>query len=402
MTPSANTLWSTTLIGACLSLTLCLPSCGGEATPPAETDGDTATTVDMSTTVDAPDAAGPVHTAADFRKAGPYAVGVRTYTLTDAARSRSFAVEAVYPIDPANAGSGALSLASFCTSTADQKTYQQLLDAAPKACPTHTTDVVRDAAPAAGTFPVIVFSHCHNCTRFSSLALLRRLASHGFVVLAPDHAGNTLFDELAGQGVALGKAFLTVRVGDLKAALDQPPIALAGHLDLSRVGALGHSFGSVTAGLFTQEDKRVSAVVGVAAPMQNPLLPGVDMKKLTLPLMLLLAREDNSITVVGNQFIQNNFAAALGPAWKLEVDDAGHWSFSDIAGLHSFFDPGCGKAERMTDGTPFTYLPVADAQHIAASWISAFFAAHLNKDAGAIDFLAAPPADSRAHIARKP
>jgi len=166
---------------------------------------------------------------------------------------------------------------------------------------------------------------------------------------------------------------------------------------------MGHSFGSVTAGLFTQQDARIKAAVGIAAPMQNPLLPGVDMKKLKLPLMLLLAREDNSITVVGNQLLKINYTNAPGPAWKVEVDDAGHWSFSDIAGLYKSFVPGCGKAKRMTDDTvDFTYLPVADAQAIAASWITAFFSAHLKSDAGGTAFLAADPTDSRAHVARKP
>lgn len=347
-------------------------------------------------------------TAAEFRKDGPFAVGVQTYTISQPS-GRTISVEAVYPMPASDTAGAPLGMASFCTNTADSKTYQDLLDKAPKDCPTLAADVVRDGSPASGAFPVVLFSHCHECTRFSSLALVRRLASHGMVVLAPDHVGNTLFDKLAGQGVALGKPFLTVRVADLKSVLDDAeldqkaalPASVRAIVDMDKVGAMGHSFGSVTAGLFAQQDDRVKAVAGVAAPMQNPLLPGVEMKSLDKPLLLVLAVEDNSITVAGNIFLENNFKDAPGPAWKLSVDDAGHWSFSDIAGLIQGFEPGCGDGERMTDGAPFSYLPVAEAQAIVANWLSAFFAAHLRDAAGAKALLAAEPLDKRAKIERK-
>ncbi|MCO4763574.1 MAG: dienelactone hydrolase family protein [Myxococcales bacterium] len=350
--------------------------------------------------------------AADFGKPGRFAVGTMTYALVDQARGRTLNVEVVYPVAASSAAAaGALDMASFCTSTADKEAMAQLLAKAPTDCPTRSTDVVVGGAIAKGKFPVVVFSHCHDCTRWSSLGLLKRLASHGVVVLAPDHAGNTLFDKLAGNSINLfgqGKTFVGLRVGDLKAVLDDAeagsalPKALADHLDFSRVGAMGHSFGSVTAGLFSQTDPRVKAAIGVAAPMQNPLLPGVDMAKLKMPVLLFLAEEDNSIGTIGNQFLTDNFEATVGPAWLVSVADAGHWSFSDVAGLHEMFDPGCGKAKRMTDGTEFSYLPVSEAQHIASSWASAFFAAHLEGDAGAIDFLAEKPGDSRVTVTRRP
>ena len=45
-----------------------------------------------------------------------------------------------------------------------------------------------------GTRPVVVFSHGHSAVRWQSIFLTEHLASHGFVVVAPDHRWNTAFD----------------------------------------------------------------------------------------------------------------------------------------------------------------------------------------------------------------
>jgi predicted dienelactone hydrolase len=50
------------------------------------------------------------------------------------------------------------------------------------------------ATPAPGSWPVIVFSHGFGGIRFQSYFLTERLATHGFIVIAPDHPGNTLVD----------------------------------------------------------------------------------------------------------------------------------------------------------------------------------------------------------------
>jgi dienelactone hydrolase len=270
-------------------------------------------------------------------------------------------------------------------------TYAQLLATA-STCPTRTLSVAVDGAPAAGSFPLVVFSHCHSCTRLSNASVALRLASHGFVVLAVDHAGDTLWDQLAGNPAALDGETLQRRVDDLEVALDVSSPMLAG-ADRTRVGVLGHSFGGVTAGRIAQLDTRVQAAASLAAPMENPLIPGVTLAELTQPLMFLVAVEDNSITEFGNRFIRDNYDDAPGAAWKLEVADAGHWSVSDLVGLVDLFAPGCGEGTRQTDDTPFSYLDPAVGRGLTASYVTAFFRATLEDDAGARAYLgsSAPP-----------
>jgi dienelactone hydrolase len=327
--------------------------------------------------------------------AGPSPVGTMQWMVEDSVRIRTLAVQAWYP---ATAEAAPIAAAGFpieeLEAEPNRTAYADLLAAAPAGCPTTTAHAARDATPAPGPHPVVMFSHCHECTRFSALAIAERLASHGFVVIAADHTDNTLWDQLDDTGVPLGSAFLEVRAADVQFVLDrvlagaaEVPAALAATLDAAHVGVLGHSFGSVTAGRVAQLDDRIDAAFGLASPFENPFLVGVDLEAIDVPVTFLVAREDNSITELGNDYIRENFTNAPGPAWKLEMADAGHWSVSDLVGVVPGFLPGCGEDQRQTDGSTFTYLDPAAARGITASYVTAFFRATLEADAGARAYL---------------
>ena len=384
-----------------LALLLTLAACGD----PGDADG----TADAGVALDAGDAgadddagdAGDQPNTRDPFDPGPWTPAHVTTTLTDADREgRTFAVEIWYPSD-APLPEPAASVATFADG-AEANALQALLDAAPAECPTRVTGAARGAAPIASPRPVVAMSHCFNCGRFSTFSVAERLASHGFVVVAPDHAGSLPFGEGA-AGETLDTAQLEVRAADMTAALDaairgdlfEGTAASALRVDGDAVGVMGHSFGSVTAGFVAQGDARVAAAVGLAAPMANPLLPGVDMAAIDAPVLLLLAEEDNSILEIGNTFLRTNFEDANPPAWRVDVADAGHWSVSDLAGLVPAFAAGCGEGTRHSEGRsgePFTYLPVAEGIEITAEYVSAFFLAHLTDHPTAQDTLASPPA----------
>src|SRR5690606_30241922 len=146
---------------------------------------------------------------------------------------------------------------------------------------------------------------------------------------------------------------------------------LVGLADGERLGVFGHSFGAVTTGLVLQDDPRPRAGVAIAAPLENPVLPGVSMAAITEPLMLVVAVEDNSITEFGNMAIRTNFSMANPPVWKLELADAGHFAFSDLAGLSDFFAAGCGDGERQTNGEPFTYADPFTVRSLVATRVTA-------------------------------
>ena len=338
------------------------------------------------------DAAGP---PANYAEAGPHPVGHTHLVLTDPQTQRLLPTTVWYPAAESarTAAATGISVATFLPEGATRTALSALLAKAPTGCTEPTARSAPEAEPAAGDkWPVVVFSHCHGCARFSAHTLAERLASHGFAVLAPDHTGNTLMEAEAGVTAPLTSAFLQVRGRDIRFVLDAVlaedatvlPKPLQGRLDASRVGAMGHSFGSVTTGLMAQDDPRIDAAFCLAAPIDNPLLAGVSAAKVKVPIAFVLAQEDNSITEAGNLFLRQNYANVAGPAWLIELVDAGHWSFTDIAGLIEAFDPGCGEGLRMSDGvTPFAYVDPVVSRGMVARHAAAFFALHLRGETAA-------------------
>ena len=330
--------------------------------------------------------------APDYTAPGPASVGVATTSLTDSSRGRTLPVEVWYPIASSGAASDVI---DFETDTERRAALSPLLDDSPAECVATTTNATRDASAIAGEYPVVLYSHCYTCTRWSAHAVMERLASHGFVVVSPDHEGDTLFDRLEDTASPLANALVDVREADIRFILDR---VLDGNAlpagvtaNASQVGMLGHSIGSVTAGRVAQNDARIAAVIGLAAPMENILYGEVSMEMITVPLGLLEATEDNSIGEPGNLFIRENFSKANTPAYKLDIVDAGHWSVTNIAGLTDFFAPGCGDDLRQTNGEPFTYVSVESANGHTATFVTAFFAAHLLNEPAALELLRSNP-----------
>lgn len=348
----------------------------------------TAGTQDEGTTGDPPEI--------DYGQAGPHPVGHARIEIDDASGTRVLPVELWYPADAADAEAAELGvpIEEFEPPGPLRDQLAALVAEAPAGCTRTQTRSAAEALPdlAAAPYPLVVFSHCHQCLRFSSFSVAERLASHGFAVAGVDHVDNTLYDGLAGTGVEISEAFLAVRASDVARVLDvlldqgaaEPPPELVGRFDATRVGAMGHSFGAATIGRVLQDDDRVRAGLVIAAPVQSPLLPGSMLADIAEPMMMLLAQEDNAILEVGNNFMRSNFDEANPPVWLVEFADAGHWSFSDVCGLVPEFDPGCGEGERQTDpGTPFTYLDNELARDVTATHAARFFAARLRDEAAA-------------------
>jgi predicted dienelactone hydrolase len=327
-----------------------------------------------------------------YDEMGPYPVGNQTISVMNASEGRVLNVELWYPAENAQA---AQSIEGFAIDSPEREEILMLLETAPQQCTRRETSSARDAQPAASpeVLPLVIFSHCFECTRYSSFSLAERLASHGIAVAAPDHARNTLFD----SGAMLNVEFLATRASDVSAVLDEllmdnsqvVPDALQGRFDENRVAIAGHSYGAVTAGKILQDDERFKAGMIIAAPIENPLFPGVSVANIEEPMLFMVAGEDNSIGSIGNTVMRANYEAAAGSVWKIEIPDAGHWSFSDIAGIVPEFNAGCGDGVRQTvPGEPFTYIDNVLARDITATYGMLFFAAHLLGDEEAREALA--------------
>jgi len=247
----------------------------------------------------------------------------------------------------------------------------QAVAQAPAGCPTEQLSVAIDAPVIDGPLPLVLMSHCHQCTASSLATVAHRLASWGVRVASASHEGNTLFDVLADTALPLNSETLDLRVRQLDAILVDA-LDNSAAVDATRIATVGHSFGVVTTGVLAQRPQAVRGSVFLGAPADNPLLPGVDASALTAPNVWLLLEEDNSIGAVGNTLIEDNAARATGPTRLVRMADGGHWSVSDIVGIQDAFMPGCGTDVRQ-DGSQerFSYPDPVTARDTTAGLVAA-------------------------------
>jgi predicted dienelactone hydrolase len=121
-------------------------------------------------------------------------------------------------------------------SSGDLPTYRSL---------TQPDAVWQEAPAASGSFPMLVSSHGSQGFAEGSSFLFEHFASHGWIVVAPDHTNNTLFDHRS----RTNDIYLQ-RPLDISAVLDHTENLPANHPVLGHIGtpivANGHSYGGYT------------------------------------------------------------------------------------------------------------------------------------------------------------
>jgi dienelactone hydrolase len=269
------------------------------------------------------------------------------------------------------------------------------------------SDSVRDASVAQdGPFPLIVFSHGNGGIGVQSFFLTEYLASHGYIVVCPDHTGNALLTELPnGQSIGPGGENNTYTLA--QAAADRPADAsflvdamtklhdadpqqrFTGKVDLQRVGLTGHSFGGLTTLLAMEQDDRFD----VGAPMA-PAVPAVSV--VNRPVMDFTATEDHT---VDNAATVANYASLTGPKMYISVTDAGHFSFSNGCPLGIGAGDGCGAGTRA-NGETFTYLEDKKVHEITKYYQTALWGFYLKGVTAYRDDLLAEPFAANVTITR--
>src|SRR5579863_1413874 len=168
-----------------------------------------------------------------------------------------------------------------------------------------------------GPFPVVFLEHGSGVVPAIYTILAEGLASSGFIVVATNHPPDSLIaafpdghelkftpywpaeGDRRTQGVAIGKFADEVLVADVRFVLDQIQEVNShdhfwhGHLDLSKIGIVGHSMGGTTAALATQEEPRVLA----GANLDGSTYPGMNADVRPIPVhkpFLFLATEEHA------------------------------------------------------------------------------------------------------------
>lgn len=327
------------------------------------------------------DDAGPAAAPGGDAVPGDYAVGTSRIEVT-VSRARTLPVQIWYPAVESARGA-ARPVSEFEPAGATRELLTEILAEAPDACTSKTQHAADspDVSTGPSSFPLVIISHCHSGARFSLFTAAEKLASLGFVVVAPDHVGDTIYEQAANRPGATDTNQLLLRTDDLSAVLDHVldaadssmPAGLRGKLDPERIAVVGHSFGAITAGLSTSRDPRLKASVFIAAPPTFPILSPTVLADLKTPALFFYASEDNSLPTIVNDLIKSDYESYARQAWLLEVADAGHWSFTDIPGILPALSAGCGTAMRQTRPLArFDYLEPAVGRELTVRYVAAF------------------------------
>jgi predicted dienelactone hydrolase len=298
---------------------------------------------------------------------GLYPVGVRTLVLRDRGRDhRPLPVEVWYPASRAHAG------ADLAASTQD--TYEVL-----PGFPPVSQDAVRGAAPHAGRYPLVAFSHGFGGHRRQTTFLCTHLASHGYVVASCDHTGNTLLDTVqfvmakrAGNPipdtVAMVREFIAARPADVVAMLDQLLDGAAPDLraviDAERMGMTGHSFGGWTTLMVTARDRRIRAALPLAPAGGTTWMPAQELQAALdfawgreVPTLFLVADRDTLLPLDGMHELLARTPSRRKRMVVMENTD--HLHFCDrVEQVHELFRmmPPPGAFEEAARRTP----PIAE------------------------------------------
>jgi predicted dienelactone hydrolase len=332
---------------------------------------------------------------------GSHPVGVRTVEIDDSARGRRVPLEIWYPAHERHAGE------DLDDATRDRFQVIPMM-------PETQQDAVRDAAPAEGPEPppAVVFSHGFAGHRRQSTFLCTHLASHGYVVAAPDHVGNTTADMMAlipqlmaaandpsaapDAAEMLGGA-TDYRRSDASLAVD---VLIESGADPERVGISGHSFGGWTCVAAAGADPRLRAVLPLAPAGGAPVREGDPLPGLLnlewerdAPTFYLAAERDSLLPLDGMHALYERTKATKRLAVLRNAD---HQHFADDAErTHEFIRMLSGMAPEairaeLATLPPFAELAPADhGYHFTRSAGLAHFDAHLRRLEEALEFLEA-------------
>jgi predicted dienelactone hydrolase len=326
---------------------------------------------------------------------GESGVGYMQFTITDPVRAdRLLAVDLWYPVDDID----------FMAEPA--ATYPLAGGLA-----NIVSEVAGEALPVSKVADrnLIVFSHGSGGVSNQAYTMMEILASQGFIVAAPTHAGNTSGDN--GDELALQVAN---RTADISFVIDQMLLRnstagdiFEGTLLTDSIGVTGHSFGGVTAlGMAvgfgdTPADPRVTAIMPVAGWFFVPAAPITEAqyKSLAVPTLLLGGTLDTSVPIETNR---EAFAVVdNSPIYNVEIIGAGHNHFTtscDIADaaldIFDSFDalvaliPAAEPLQAIYISTcaPDVY-PVDESLRIQNLYGVAFFKTYLQNDNSFEDYL---------------
>ncbi len=278
------------------------------------------------------------------------------------------------------------------------------------------SELAYEDAPGAGlSAPLLIFSHGYGSIPIQSTELMEALASHGFVVIALGHTGNTQEDGSDDFETAASR-----RVPDVAAVLDWVSTGagatrLEGQVDEETVGVLGHSFGGMTtlgvgAGWAGAEAlPQVDALMPISAvvdadlqeddrPSESAGFSAEELATITQPTLLLGGTEDVSVPVENNGLAYDWMTGAQSVT-RVDIIGANHTHFANVCAIgdqlialgfemESWEAIGAADLIEPYESTcGEDAFPIEEAHRLQNLYAVAFFRLHLMGEQGYADWL---------------
>lgn len=274
---------------------------------------------------------------------GEYQVGVQTITITDPTRDRPLTTDVWFPLDANGVVDGEPNRYTFVTG--DYYESPRALSA--------TADLISPEGP----FPLVVYSHGSGGQRYIASDYTETLASHGYIVVAPDHTGNTAIERVSGMEIDRERVALD-RPLDIIAVINEmlnpeslETVGFVGSVNPEQIAVTGHSFGGFTAYAVASgyenalgsspPDSRIDAIIPLAPAVgdgvsDTTLLTDDRLAAIDVPQLVMVGTDDQTTPVdpnVTRAFELTNSA----PLYRVDFVDAEHQSFTDVCDYLDFF-----------------------------------------------------------------
>lgn len=283
-------------------LALLASACGATESAPLVVPSTSVATTTVVTTTTEPAPIAPSLT--DLAEPGPFGVGVRTIV------DESVTVEVWYPTEQGSATE------SYDLRDFTPEIVRNLLAA--DADSVFTYAATRDASPAGDALGLVLFSHGFTGMRLQSTAITTHLASHGFVVAAPDHPSRDLFNVLGATASGDRDAPVDELLAARALVLDDPEL---GSLVTEAFAAVGHSAGGGTVlSLAGRGEADLLGYISLAAGAGDAAMPNV-------PSLFIAGSLDAVVPPVASA---SAHAGAPAPSTLWLIDGAGHNAFDDF------------------------------------------------------------------------
>jgi dienelactone hydrolase len=231
----------------------------------------------------------------------------------------------------------------------------------------------RDATPAAGPFPLILYAPSINADPYENAVLFEYLASFGYVVAAAPSVG------LQEPEVSIDRAGARAQLGDLAFALGR--VCREPWVDQKHMGVLGFSWGGMTGPLFAIQHLGIDAIACLdGAATMPPYRPIAESFDWWAPrdvraafLDIVLADEERDLRFGMNARYADVYA------WRIPRFKHGEFSSDEVAKYHLAAQDSL--AER-----------VSGSWEAIAGRLKAFFDAYLKGSAESLSMLRAPGA----------